>query len=123
MICYNCGCELTELDFCTNCGADVKQYKKILYTADALYNEGLERATVRDLSGAARALRDCIRFNKGILMRETFWVSFIMRLERALKRCLNGLSARILNLTRMLRMNISVLYRPAREGLKHSKTQ
>ena len=64
MICYNCGCELTELDFCTNCGADVKQYKKILYTADALYNEGLERATVRDLSGAARALRDCIRFNK-----------------------------------------------------------
>ena len=50
--------------FCTNCGADVKQYKKIIYTSNRLYNEGLERASVRDLSGAVRALKECIRFHK-----------------------------------------------------------
>ena len=25
MFCYNCGCHLSEHDFCTSCGADVKQ--------------------------------------------------------------------------------------------------
>ena len=64
MKCFNCGCDLTELEFCTNCGADVKHYKKIIYTSNRLYNEGLERASVRDLSGAVRALKECIRFNK-----------------------------------------------------------
>lgn len=64
MECYNCGCPLSELDYCTNCGADVKKYKKIMYTANKLYNEGLDRAGVRDLSGAVRALRDCLKCNK-----------------------------------------------------------
>ncbi|MCR5209485.1 MAG: tetratricopeptide repeat protein [Lachnospiraceae bacterium] len=64
MECFNCGCVLTELDYCTNCGTDVRQYKKIIYTSNRLYNEGLERAEVRDLSGAVRVLRDCLRFNK-----------------------------------------------------------
>ena len=64
MKCFSCGCDLTELEFCTNCGADVKHYKKIIYTSNRLYNEGLERASVRDLSGAVRALKECIRFNK-----------------------------------------------------------
>lgn len=30
MNCYNCGVELTEHDFCTNCGADVVHYKKVI---------------------------------------------------------------------------------------------
>lgn len=64
MECFNCGCVLTELEYCTNCGTDVRQYKKIIYTSNRLYNEGLERAEVRDLSGAVRVLRDCLRFNK-----------------------------------------------------------
>ncbi|MCR5249331.1 MAG: tetratricopeptide repeat protein [Lachnospiraceae bacterium] len=64
MECYNCGCPLSELDYCTNCGADVKRYKRIMYTANRLYNEGLDRAGVRDLSGAIRALRDALRCNK-----------------------------------------------------------
>ena len=64
MECFNCGCPLSELDYCTNCGADVKKYKKIMYTANGLYNEGLDRASVRDLSGAVRALRDCLKCNK-----------------------------------------------------------
>ena len=64
MICYNCGCRLTEHDFCTGCGADVGLYKKILYASNRYYNEGLEKATVRDLSGAIVSLRQSLKFNK-----------------------------------------------------------
>lgn len=64
MICYNCGATLTRNNFCTNCGADVAKYKKIVGTANLLYNEGLERATVRDLSGAVSSLRQCIKLDK-----------------------------------------------------------
>jgi len=64
MICYNCGANLTDHDFCTNCGADVGIYKKIMSTANLYYNEGLERAGVRDLSGAITSLRQCLKMNK-----------------------------------------------------------
>lgn len=64
MICYNCGCRLSEKDFCTGCGADVVLYKKIMHTANRFYNEGLEKATVRDLSGAVSCLRQCLKLNK-----------------------------------------------------------
>ncbi len=64
MECYNCGSTLTELEYCTNCGVDVRRYKKIMYTANRLYNEGLERAGVRDLTGAVRVLREALKCNK-----------------------------------------------------------
>lgn len=64
MICYNCGCRLTEHDFCTGCGADVGLYKKILFMSNRFYNDGLEKATVRDLSGAIVSLRQSLKFNK-----------------------------------------------------------
>ncbi len=64
MICYNCGCRLSEHDFCTGCGADVSIYKKIMSMSNRLYNDGLEKATVRDLSGAIISLRQSLKFNK-----------------------------------------------------------
>lgn len=64
MFCYNCGCQLSEHDFCTSCGADVSLYKKILRVSDLYYNEGLEKANVRDLSGAVASLRHSLKFNK-----------------------------------------------------------
>lgn len=64
MICYKCGCHLSEKDFCTGCGADVGLYKKIMFSANRLYNDGLERARVRDLSGAISSLRQCLKLNK-----------------------------------------------------------
>lgn len=64
MICYKCGCRLSEKDFCTGCGADVTSYKKIMFAANRFYNEGLEKAIVRDLSGAITCLRECIKLNK-----------------------------------------------------------
>ena len=64
MICYHCGCNLTEHDFCTNCGADVSSYKIVVSASNIFYNEGLEKAKVRDLSGAIASLRQCIKLNK-----------------------------------------------------------
>lgn len=64
MRCYNCGCELTEHKFCTNCGVDVVRYKKIIRTSNYFYNQGLERAKVRDLSGAVVSLHQSLKFNK-----------------------------------------------------------
>lgn len=64
MFCYNCGCLLSEHDFCTACGADVGLYKKIMYVSNRFYNDGLEKAGVRDLSGAINSLRQSLKFNK-----------------------------------------------------------
>lgn len=64
MFCYNCGCLLTEYDYCTTCGADVKMFKKIVFTSNRFYNEGLEKAQVRDLSGAIVSLRESLKFDK-----------------------------------------------------------
>lgn len=64
MRCYNCGGRLSEHNFCTGCGADVSTYKKIMKISNFYYNEGLERAEVRDLSGAVVSLRQSLKFNK-----------------------------------------------------------
>lgn len=64
MECYSCGATLSENSFCNACGADVGKYKKIMYAANRCYNEGLERAGVRDLSGAIQSLRECLKLNK-----------------------------------------------------------
>ena len=64
MICYHCGCNLTEHDFCTNCGVDVSSYKLVVSASNIFYNEGLEKAKVRDLSGAIASLRQCLKLNK-----------------------------------------------------------
>jgi Flp pilus assembly protein TadD len=64
MVCYQCGVRLSEHDFCTGCGADVALYKKLLSTSNRLYNEGLEKAGVRDLTGAVYVLKQSLKYNK-----------------------------------------------------------
>ena len=64
IFCYNCGRRLSEHDFCTSCGADVSLYKKVMHVSNMYYNEGLEKAGVRDLSGAVSCLRQSLQFNK-----------------------------------------------------------
>ncbi|MCI9218321.1 MAG: tetratricopeptide repeat protein [Lachnospiraceae bacterium] len=64
MFCYNCGRRLSEHDFCTSCGADVSLYKQVVHVSNMYYNEGLEKAGVRDLSGAVVSLRHSLQFNK-----------------------------------------------------------
>jgi len=63
MACYQCGCQLSEQDYCTACGADVSLYKKILRLSNRYYNEGLEKATVRDLTGAVDCLEQSLKLN------------------------------------------------------------
>lgn len=62
MVCYQCGCHLSEQDYCTSCGADVSLYKKILSMSNHYYNEGLEKASVRDLTGAIDSLEQSLKF-------------------------------------------------------------
>ena len=64
MFCYNCGCQLSEHDFCTACGVDVSLYKRIMFVSNMYYNFGLEKAGVRDLTGAITSLRQSLKFNK-----------------------------------------------------------
>ena len=64
MECYKCGAGLSSHDFCNNCGADVKLYKKIIKSSEAYYNQGLSRAQTRDLTGAAEYLRQSVKLNK-----------------------------------------------------------
>ena len=64
MECYNCGAKLGSEGNCPNCGTNVKVYKKIIMASNAYYNDALEKAGVRDLSGATESLKVSLRFNK-----------------------------------------------------------
>ena len=64
MRCIYCGTPLSSIDYCTGCGADVTLQKRIARISNLLYNEGLEKAQVRDLSGAIACLKRSLKFNK-----------------------------------------------------------
>lgn len=64
MKCNKCGATLTDSSFCNNCGSNVKIYKKLISTSNALYNRGLEKAQVRDLSGAREDLKNSLKVYK-----------------------------------------------------------
>lgn len=64
MECYNCGTVLGRADYCEKCGADVKIYKKIIMASNSYYNEGLDKANVRNLSGAIESLKKSLQLNK-----------------------------------------------------------
>ncbi len=64
MRCIYCGTPLSSIDYCTGCGADVTLLKRIGRISNLLYNEGLEKAQVRDLSGAIACLKRSLKFNK-----------------------------------------------------------
>ncbi len=64
MNCFVCGSSLSEKNYCTSCGTDVTIYKQIQYASNMCYNDALEKAGVRDLSGAVISLRKSLKFNK-----------------------------------------------------------
>ncbi|ADL34886.1 TPR domain-containing protein [Butyrivibrio proteoclasticus B316] len=64
MKCNRCGAELDKSDVCPGCGANVRIYKKTVSLSNRFYNEGLEKATVRDLTGAVSALRQSLKLDK-----------------------------------------------------------
>ena len=64
MNCYYCGVDIGDEQQCPYCGADQRIYWRILRASDEAYNDGLRRAQVRDLSGAAVSLHRSLRMNK-----------------------------------------------------------
>lgn len=66
MKCMNCGAPVTPgLDYCNRCGWNVTVQKKAVYLSKLYYNRGLEKASIRDLSGAIGCLKQSLKFYKG----------------------------------------------------------
>lgn len=64
MKCIYCNTPLAAIDYCTGCGADITIQKRIVRISNLLYNEGLEKARVRDMEGAITCLKRSLKFNK-----------------------------------------------------------
>lgn len=64
MKCIYCNTPLAAIDYCPGCGADVTLQKRIVRVSNLLYNEGLEKALVRDMEGAITCLKRSLKFNK-----------------------------------------------------------
>lgn len=64
MRCYKCNSVLSDEDYCTKCGTDVSVYKIVVKASNSYYNQGLAKAGVRDLTGAATALKTSLELNR-----------------------------------------------------------
>lgn len=65
MKCYNCNNVLApDKDICPKCGADVKLYRKIVYTSNYYYNVGLFQAKSRNMTSAIEALKIALQVSK-----------------------------------------------------------
>ena len=64
MICYRCNNEAENHDICPVCGTDLHVYQKVLRLSNMYYNDGLQKAEVRNLSGAIISLKRSLKFNK-----------------------------------------------------------
>ncbi len=64
MECLYCHHPMGDRRHCQVCGRDVSLYRKIVRTSNTYYNVGLEKARVRDLSGAAVYLKKSLDLYK-----------------------------------------------------------
>ena len=65
MNCPKCGQEITRWrKRCEVCGQDISAYERLWRISNVFYNKGLERARVRDLSGAIQMLKKSLEINK-----------------------------------------------------------
>ena len=64
MLCYRCGNKLGSGRYCLHCGTDVTEYRRIVRLSNRYYNYGLEKARVRNLSGAVEDLNRALQINK-----------------------------------------------------------
>jgi len=65
MNCPKCGQEISRRrKRCEICGQDISVYERLVYISNAYYNKGLEKARVRDLSGAIDMLKKSLEINK-----------------------------------------------------------
>ncbi|MCI8508501.1 MAG: tetratricopeptide repeat protein [Lachnospiraceae bacterium] len=64
MECLNCGAPILENGHCSDCGMNYTLLAKAYNTSNYYYNLGLDRASVRDLTGAIDALNLALKYNK-----------------------------------------------------------
>ena len=64
MKCFVCGNRIGREDICMSCGTDIRTYRHIMCMSNKLYNDGLAKANVRDISGAIIALNESLKYNK-----------------------------------------------------------
>lgn len=64
MICYKCNHEAGKEKTCPLCGADLSVFQKVIRLSNVYYNDGLQKAEVRNLSGAIISLKKSLKFNK-----------------------------------------------------------
>ncbi len=64
MICYRCNHEAGNAAVCPVCGTDLSIFLKIKRMSNMYYNDGLQKAEVRNLSGAIISLKKSLKFNK-----------------------------------------------------------
>ena len=65
MNCPKCGQPITKWrKRCEVCGQDISVYERLVRISNSFYNKGLERAKVRDLSGAVEMLKKSLELNK-----------------------------------------------------------
>jgi len=64
MFCYRCESNAGHLEVCPVCGANLFYVQKARKLSNAYYNEALEKASVRNLSGAIVCLKTSLKFNK-----------------------------------------------------------
>lgn len=64
MECLNCGAPVLENGHCSACGMNYELLAKAYNTSNFYYNLGLDRARVRDLTGAIDALNSALKYNK-----------------------------------------------------------
>jgi tetratricopeptide (TPR) repeat protein len=63
-VCPKCGNDLDNKYYCKTCDITVDMYDKIKKLSKLFYNQGLQKAKVRDLSGAISLLQRSVKFNK-----------------------------------------------------------
>ena len=64
MICYRCNNEAGNGAVCPICNADLGIFVKVRRLSNMYYNDGLQKAEVRNLSGAIISLKKSLKFNK-----------------------------------------------------------
>ena len=64
MICYRCGSEVGKNEYCPYCETDLSIFQKAVRISNSYYNDGLQKANVRNLSGAVISLKQSLKFNK-----------------------------------------------------------
>lgn len=64
MICVNCRTEVENASVCPVCGMDLRLFQKARRISNSYYNDGLAKASVRNMSGAIVSLKKSLKFNK-----------------------------------------------------------